>query len=73
MKFILQKFLPLATSHPVQHGDATSVDVWQDALALGEPLPTLSLWLRGGACLPIELEATYERTRQEQRISANGA
>ena len=59
--------------HPVQHGDETSVDVWQEALTLGEPLPTLSLWLRGGPCIKIELEATYERTRQEQRISVNGA
>ncbi|MGD9714623.1 MAG: DUF4058 family protein [Thermomicrobiales bacterium] len=59
--------------HPVQQEGATRVDVWQFALALGEALPTLSLWLRGGPCLPIELEATYERTRQEQRISVNGA
>jgi hypothetical protein len=29
---------------------------------------TTPLWLRGGLCLPVELEATYERTCIEQRI-----
>ena len=58
--------------HPVQHGIETSLDIWQEALALSEPLPTLSLCLRGGPCLRIYLESTYERTRQEQRIGING-
>jgi hypothetical protein len=72
-KLALAANLYATAYHPVQHGDTTSVDIWQETLTLGEPLPTLSLWLRGGPCLPIELEAIYERTRQEQRISANGA
>ena len=33
-----------------------------------QPLPTLPLWLRGGLCLPVELEATYTRTCVEQRV-----
>ncbi|HYT88811.1 MAG TPA: DUF4058 family protein [Gemmataceae bacterium] len=57
---------------PVERGGKPSLDVWQEALALGQPLPTLPLWLRGGLCLPVELESAYERTCREQRVSVNG-
>lgn len=53
---------------PVERNGTTAVDVWREPLAVGERLPTLPLWLRGGLCLPLELEATYERTCAEQRI-----
>jgi len=49
------------------------LEVWHEALRLGGPLPTLPLWLRGGFQLPIDLEATYERTCQKLRVPANGA
>jgi hypothetical protein len=58
---------------PVSRGGQTQLDIWPEALAVGRPLPTLPLGLRGGLCLPVELEANYERTRQEQRVSLNGA
>jgi hypothetical protein len=57
----------------VERAGQTSLDVWQEELALGRTLPTLPLWLKGGLCLPVDLEATYERTCREQRIQANGA
>jgi hypothetical protein len=44
------------------------LDVWREPIAVGQLLPTLPLWLRGGLCLPVELEVTYERTCVEQRI-----
>lgn len=44
------------------------LDVWHEPITLGEPLPTLPLWLRGGLCLPVDFEATYQRTCIEQRI-----
>lgn len=53
---------------PVERDGATSLDVWLEPAALGQPLPTLPLWLRGGLCLPVELEATYERTCDEQGV-----
>jgi hypothetical protein len=58
---------------PVNRGQQVAVEVWHSALALGGALPTLPLWLRGGVLLPVELEATYERTIQEMRVPANGA
>jgi hypothetical protein len=59
--------------HPVQRGDDTELDIWPVSLTLGSDLPTLPLWLRGGPCLPVDLEAAYRRTCQEQRVLANGA
>jgi hypothetical protein len=53
---------------PVERDGASVLDVWVEPIAVGEPLPTMPLWLRGGLCLPVELEATYERTCTEQRL-----
>jgi hypothetical protein len=53
---------------PVERDGAAVLDVWQEPMAIGQPLPTLPLWLRGGLCLPVELEATYVRTCVEQRV-----
>jgi hypothetical protein len=70
---ILHADLYAAAYHPVQQEGQTTVEVWQEGLAVGRPLPTIPLWLRGGIRLPVELEAAYERTCQEQRVRANGA
>jgi hypothetical protein len=52
----------------VERDGVSVLDVWREPIALGQNLPTLPLWLRGGLCLPVELEATYERTCIEQRV-----
>ena len=53
---------------PVEREGARTLDVWREPLVVGQRLPTLPLWLRGGLCLPVEFEATYERTCVEQRV-----
>ncbi|HTU91594.1 MAG TPA: DUF4058 domain-containing protein [Gemmataceae bacterium] len=53
---------------PVERDGMRWLDVWREPIAVGQRLPTLPLWLRGSLCLPVELEATYERTCIEQRI-----
>jgi hypothetical protein len=60
--------LSASAYRPVERNGAATVDVWREALAVGQRLPTLPLWLRGGLCLPVEFDATYERTCVEQRI-----
>jgi hypothetical protein len=57
---------------PNGHGGEPRLDIWQEELAVGQALPTLPLCLRGGVTVPVELEATYERTCREQRVLANG-
>jgi hypothetical protein len=63
-----------ATSYrPAEREGRTMLDVWHESLTVGGPLPTVPLWLRGGICYPLELEATYLRTCEEQRVPLNGA
>lgn len=50
-----------------KNGSAQLV-VWQEALALGAPLPTMPLWLLHGPCVPVYLEATYEDTFRRLRL-----
>lgn len=54
----------------VSRSEALNLDVWQQPLSIGQPLPTLPLWLKGGISLPVELGASYGRTCSEQRIGA---
>jgi hypothetical protein len=58
---------------PIEREGKPHLDIWRETLALGRVLPTVPLWLKGEICLPVELEATYERTCQEQRVLAHGA
>ena len=55
---------------PVSRDDRAVLDIWYAALALQRPLPVLPLWLRGGLCLRVDLDATYLRTCREHRIEA---
>lgn len=54
----------------VQRDEQSNLDIWAEQLALGEPLTTMPLWLRGGICIPVDLDATYQRTCEEMRIPA---
>jgi hypothetical protein len=40
-------------------GTRTQLEAWPAPLALGEPLPTLPLWLAVDCAVPLELEAGY--------------
>ncbi len=42
---------------------------WSHAMAVGQPLPTLPLWLAHDLAVPLELEASYEETCRILRIS----
>jgi Protein of unknown function (DUF4058) len=51
-----------------KENDAWRLDLWPEPLTLGQPLPTLPLWLASNLAVPLELEATYEETCQVLRI-----
>jgi hypothetical protein len=53
---------------PVERGGEPRLDVWEEALRLGRLLPAMPLWLPGDLCVPVDLNASYERTCREQRI-----
>ena len=43
-----------------KRADASVLETWSYALTLGQPLPTLPLWLADNLSVPLELEACYE-------------
>jgi hypothetical protein len=45
------------------------LETWAHALAVGQPLPTLPLWLADNLAVPLELEASYEETCRILRIT----
>jgi hypothetical protein len=55
---------------PVTTRKSPRVEVWPEALALGEILPEVPLWLSLDVCVPVRLEDSYVDTCQSLRISA---
>jgi hypothetical protein len=53
----------------IDRGGKHVLETWSHGLALGQPLPTLSLWLADNLAVPLELEATYEETCRVLRIA----
>ncbi|HWQ34906.1 MAG TPA: DUF4058 family protein [Blastocatellia bacterium] len=52
----------------VEAGGQPQLQIWTEELAIGRPLPTLPLWLRGEICLPVNLHSAYEKTCVAQKI-----
>jgi hypothetical protein len=48
--------------------DTWRLETWAHALTLGQPLPTLPLWLADNLAVPLELETCYEETCRILRI-----
>jgi hypothetical protein len=46
------------------------LDVWPTELFLGQPLPTVPLWLTADLCVPLELEPTYHAACVGLRLAA---
>ncbi len=49
--------------------DRWRVETWPHELTLGQPLPTLPLWISDTTFVPVELEASYEDTCRALRIA----
>ncbi|MBX9628429.1 MAG: DUF4058 family protein, partial [Gemmataceae bacterium] len=45
----------------VERGRAKRLQAWSHRLAVGDPLPTLPLWLDADRSVPLDLEASYEQ------------
>ena len=59
-----------ASYRPVGQAGDVRLAMWHERLAVGLALPTLPFWLRGGRCLQLNLETSYERTCREQKMPA---
>jgi hypothetical protein len=66
--------LPLASLSAVSYRAAgrdeasQKLEVWPAPLALGQPLPTLPLWIASDFSVPLDLEASYQMTCADLRI-----
>jgi hypothetical protein len=52
----------------VERGRKHVIETWPHILRVGQPLPTLPLWLADNLALPLDLEASYEDTCRILRI-----
>jgi len=57
-----------ATCRNTLKGDSWLLETWMNPLALGQPLPTLPLWLADNLAMPLDLEPSYEETCRVLRL-----
>jgi len=53
----------------VTKGTRARLEAWSHALAVGQPLPTLPLWLRDDLVIGLNLEQGYEQACSDLWIS----
>lgn len=66
----LDPHLSTAAYRPIKRDGQASLDIWRENLKLGSALIKMPLWLPGNFCLPVDLEATYDRTCRELQVTA---
>jgi len=57
-----------ATCRWTHASNAWHLETWNYPLTIGQPLPTLPLWIAENLAIPLELEASYEETCRVLRI-----
>jgi len=57
-----------ATLRPRKEKAGARIEAWTHQLNVGQVLPTIPLFISDEACLPLDLEATYEETCDTLRI-----
>jgi len=60
--------LYVVSFRPIQEGDASLIDAWTFALAVGSALPSVPFCLRRFRAIPFDLEALYEDACRRGRI-----
>jgi hypothetical protein len=58
-----------ASCRRTRRDEAWHFEAWAHPLALGQPLPTLPLWLSDTFAVPLELDASYEETCRILRLA----
>ena len=57
------------TKTTVKPGAPWQLETWLEPLRIGQPLPTLPLWLADNLSVPLDLEGSYEETCKVLRIA----
>jgi hypothetical protein len=58
-----------ASSRWVTRGTRARLEAWPQVLTIGQPLPTLPLWLADALVIPLDLEPSYEQACHDLWIS----
>jgi hypothetical protein len=53
---------------PVEREAEAVFEMWEYDVQVGQPLPTVPLWLKGGGRFPLDLDGTYERVVSGMRL-----
>jgi hypothetical protein len=53
----------------VERGSRKILEAWSHALTVGQPLPTLPLWLSADLSVPLDLESSYEQACRDLWIA----
>jgi hypothetical protein len=51
-----------AASRTTKRDNDWLLEAWTQPLSIGQPLPTMPLWLADDLALPLELEESYEQS-----------
>lgn len=57
-----------AACRGTRQGEDWLLETWSQSLPVGQPLPTMPLWLADDLAIPLELEKSYEETCRILRI-----
>jgi hypothetical protein len=58
-----------ATKTKPDPGEGWQLETWFEPLRIGQPLPTLPLWLADDLSIPLDLEGSYEATCKALHIA----
>jgi hypothetical protein len=66
--FPAECYLYAVAYHPTRRDERNLLDLWPAPLALDRPLPVVPLTLKGGPCIPVDLESAYTDARRRCRV-----
>ena len=56
---------------PVSRDGDPGLELWEEPLTIGQRLPTMPLWLDDDLCVPLDLDASYERACHDLRLPSD--
>jgi hypothetical protein len=51
-----------AACRTIKRGNQWQLEMWKETMAIGEPLPTVPIWLADDLAMPLELQESYEQS-----------
>jgi hypothetical protein len=71
-KYGVSESLSATSYRPVGHDGDGQLLIWPATLEIGQPLPTMPLWIGANATVPLDLEASHKTACTDLRIQLGG-